>query len=166
MSVNSEYQLGKAESFSEVEKNRFREIVISAEQVAEATFDGLMKNNPILLFIPNTTAIKAVGALKIPNESYKKKVFSNSKTTENPENYEYELGWIVSKSKGCGKRIVEILTSVAVEKYSINPNIYTTVKEDNEKMKHILEKYGFKKSGCFKSDRGEYNVELYLKNKN
>jgi len=42
-------------------------------------------------------------------------------------------------------------------------NIYATVKENNVIMKHILEWYGFQKSGdAFKSERGNHFIELFI----
>ena len=157
MKVTDEYVFGKASDFSKSEVERFKNIVINAGEVTEVTFDGLLEKDPILLFIPNPIKIQAVGALKIPNDEYKVKVFTKSKTTENSMDYQFELGWVVSLTSGNGKKLVEILSQ-------ITPNIYATVRCKNNKMKHILEKFRFAKSGqSYKSDINNYEIELYLK---
>jgi RimJ/RimL family protein N-acetyltransferase len=47
---------------------------------------------------------------------------------------------------------------------SYTTNIYATVRQENKAMKHILEKFGFTKSGSsYKSDRKNYDIELYIK---
>lgn len=155
-----EYRIGKASKFSKADINSFKRIVIDAGEVSENTFDGLLKKDPILLFIPNTEDIKAVGALKVPNDSYKEKVFTNSRSTEKWDNFAFELGWIVSLNSGNGKKLVEVLSKMS-------NNIYATVRAENNSMKHILRKYGFEKSGkSYKSVRDDYDIELYIKKEN
>lgn len=159
MKLPIEHRIGKASKFSKAEIDRFKKIVIDAGEVSENTFNGLLKKEPILLFIPDTENIKAVGALKVPNDSYKKKVFTNSISNEKSDTFSFELGWIVSLIPGNGKKLVEILSKVT-------DNIYATVREENNAMKHILEKYDFEKSGqSYKSDRDNYDIELYIKKK-
>ena len=156
-----DYKIGEANEFSRAEINSFKKIVIDAGEVKGGAFDGLIYNNPILLFIPNTSNIEAVGALKIPNDSYKNKVFTNSKSGLESKEIKYELGWIVSlkEGKGLGKMLTEILS-----KYK--PSIYATVRLKNNKMKHILEIFGFEQFGIpYKSDRGNYENILYIKTK-
>jgi len=153
------YSIGYVSEFSRIEVNNFKKIVIEAREVKEKTFDGLINKNPILLFIPNTSNIEAIGALKVPHDSYKNKVFSYSKSSLNPKDFYFELGWIVSlnEGKGFGKTLTEILS-----KYK--PNVYATVRRKNDKMRHILETFGFEKSGdSYKSDRGDYENVLYIK---
>ena len=157
MKLPFEYKIGKASEFSKAEIDSFKKIVIDAGEVSENTFDELLKKEPILLFIPDTENIKAVGALKIPNAGYKKKVFVNSISNEKSDTFSFELGWIVSLLPGNGKKLVEVLSKVT-------DNIYATVRKENKPMKHILEKYGFVKSGqSYKSERDNYDIELYIR---
>jgi hypothetical protein len=157
MKATFEYKIGKATDFSKTDIASYKKIVIDAGEVSEATFDGLISKDPTLLFIPNTINIVAVGALKIPNDEYKKKVFTKSKTAAKSKDFTFELGWVVSLTSGNGKKLVEILSSVT-------PNIYATVRQENKTMKHILEKFGFIKSGnSYKSERNDYDIELYIK---
>jgi len=95
--------------------------------------------------------------LKIPNDEYKEKVFTKSKTNENSKDYTFELGWIVSLKSGYGNKLVEILSTYTT-------NVYATVRQQNKIMKHLLEKFGFTISGnSYKSDRNNYDIELYIK---
>jgi hypothetical protein len=153
------YVIKNATEFSAEEKNKFKEIVLSMGEVSENTFDGLMEKNPIILFYPNTNNIEAIGALKIPNKSYKTKVFNYSKTESKSTDYEYELGWIVSlkQKKGIGKLITKVLSE-------FKPKIYSTVRTENVGMNKIMNSLGFEKAGIeYKSERGDYNNYLYIK---
>lgn len=156
------YVTGVASDFSPEIVKKFKEIVINAGEVRESSFDGLIRKNPTLMFIPDADEMSAVGALKIPNDTHKNRVFEKSNSLENPEDFDFEIGWIVSRmeGKGYGKKIVEVLMDVT-------SNLYATVRIDNIKMKGIFVKYGFIKSGdAFPSDKGDHFIELYiLKNK-
>ena len=90
-----EYKIGNATEFSKDEIAAFKKIVIEAGEVSSETFDGLISKNPVLLFYPDTKKIEAIGALKIPNESYKNRVLAKSESTVNMDDYEFELGCIV-----------------------------------------------------------------------
>lgn len=155
------YKIGYSEEFSEAEIMKFKQIVIAAGEVAESFFDGLIYKNPILLLYPNVNSVDAVGALKIPHVSYKKKVFIKSETIYKPEDFTYELEWIVSTKlgKGTGK----ILTSIL---FSYKSSIYATVREENRIMRHILESLGLSKTGeSYLSERCHYKLCLYIKEK-
>lgn len=157
MKETFEYIIKKASDFSKDEVDLFKKTVIEAGEVSEATFDGLIAKNPTLIFIPNTLKIEAVGALKIPNDHYKLNVFTQAQSPESQNEFEFELGWIVSLIPGNGKKLTRILSSY-------RSNIYATVRQANEIMKHILTINGFIKSGNkYKSNRNDYYLELYIK---
>lgn len=158
-------KLEPASKFSEDEKDLFKKLVADKGQVDMKSLNKLIGNS-ILLFIPDTLNLEAVGALKIPNDNYKKKVFEKAqlKLDKNvkldPCDFQYEIGWIVSKKKGqgLGKKVVEILLNCQPKKN------YATVRKDNGAMIHILEEYGFKKHGNpYDSERGDYKIVLYVK---
>lgn len=157
-----QYKIGNAKEFTKDEIKAFKNIMINAGEVSSETFDGLIAKNPILLFYPNTKDIEAVGALKKPHESYKKKVFLKSDSKENKDQYEFELGWIVclKEEKGIGQKITSALAAY-------KPKQYATVRKENAKMNHILQKFGFKKVGkSYRSERGNYENNLYIKEGN
>ncbi|MBK9378141.1 MAG: N-acetyltransferase [Saprospiraceae bacterium] len=154
-----EYKIGNATEFSKDEIAAFKKIVIEAGEVSSETFDGLISKNPVLLFYTDTKKIEAIGALKIPNESYKNRVFAKSESTVNMDDYEFELGWIVclNEEKGIGQKITSALATY-------NSKQYATVRKENAKMNHILQKFGFSQVGkSYKSDRGDYENNLYIK---
>lgn len=153
----NKYKIDRATQFSQDELALLKSIVLNAGEVDSKSFDRLISHNPILILYPDIDAIEAVGALKIPNESYKKKVFNKSKTNFLPDEFEYELGWIVSTKPGNGKAMTKILANY-------RPNVYATVRNENKKMKHILESTGFIRTGdLYDSKRGNYKLNLYVK---
>ncbi len=97
--------------------------------------------------------------MKIPNQGYKERVFKASKSKAKPSDFKYELGWIVclDREKGIGQKITEILSNY-------QPVMYATVRKDNHSMNHIIQKFGFKKSGnSYDSSIGNYQNNLFIK---
>lgn len=154
-----EFIIDNASNFSKEEIASFKKIVLDAGEVSSATFDGLIEKNPLLLFHPNTKDIKAVGALKIPNQGYKERVFKESESKAKNSNFKYELGWVVclDNGKGIGQKVTEALANYT-------PIMYATVRKDNHSMNHIIQKFGFEKSGnSYDSSRGDYQNNLFIK---
>lgn len=155
------FEIKKASEFSTNEITKFKKILINEGEVIELTLDRLIKNDSILLFYPDTNNIKAIGALKIPLESYKSDIFTKSKSHLKPDDFNFELGWIVvlERGKGIGTKIVKLLSEY-------NEKIYSTVRKENKGMNHILTKIGFEKTGkSYNSKRGDYKINLYTLNK-
>ncbi|WP_421774369.1 hypothetical protein [Gracilimonas sp.] len=154
-----EFVIKSAEEFSDEDIKIFKKIVVDANEVLEETFDGLIEKNPLLLFLPNSENPKAIGALKVPGDRYREKVFRKSQTSLNPTDFKYEIGWIVSlkEDEGLGQEVIKVLSNYKSE-------IYATARVENKAMNHILEKFGFIKTGNpYDSERGNYKINLYIK---
>ena len=149
----------EANKFTKEQIAMFKKILVGAGQVTKDTFDGLIAKNPQIVILGEFSSPKGIGALKIPYIKHKVKVFRQAKSLKSVNNYRFELGWIVSLEKGSGNKIMGALKC----SYS---DVYSTVREDNEPMIFLLKKYGYKQEGSpYKSDRGEYNLLLFIKNK-
>lgn len=155
------YEIKKASDFTVHEINKFKKILITEDEVIESTFDILIQKDPILLFYPNTKNIEAIGALKTPIEGYKLDVFKYSKSQLKSKDFHFELGWIVVLKRGIG-----IGSAIATLLSEYETKIYSTVREENTVMNHILKKIGFVKTGIsYNSKRGDYKINLYILNK-
>ncbi len=157
--MTHKYKIEIAKNFTSGEIAFFKSVVLNAGEVDGKTFDGVIARNPFLILYPSKDSIKAVGALKFPYESYKNKVFRKSKTDYKPEDFELELGWIVSLEAGNGRPMTKILAEY-------KSGIYATVRNENERMIQIITSVGFKKVGeSYGSERGDYLIGLYVKEK-
>jgi len=157
--MSSKYKIDRAENFTQDEIEFIKKTVLDGGEVDSGSFDKVIKKNPFLILYPSADTIKGVGALKVPIASYKNKVFQKSKTKRNPEEFEFELGWVVSleRGKGYGKALTKILSDY-------KNRLYATIRDGNPAMIHIIECSGFIKSGeSYKSERGDYTVGLYIK---
>lgn len=129
-----------ATEFQKEEIEQFKTILESTRQVEIKYFDFLIRKNPKLLFAYDNDILVGIGAVKIPDSTYKIMVFEKAESQENPNDFQYELGWIVSlkENKGIGFQIVKSLLA------EVNSDVYSTVRRDNLKMLSILKKCGFK----------------------
>jgi ribosomal protein S18 acetylase RimI-like enzyme len=148
LNLNNEIQHGSVWNAFDLPKREiesFKSIVLDAGEVSANSFDGLVLKNPMLCYYPSISNIKAVGALKVPNRTYKKRMFATAGYEEIIEHYDYELGWIVCieehRGQGIGRKVTELLCSVK------NMGIYATVREKNTAMLGILKDLNFQKLG-------------------
>ena len=165
----------RASKFDNAQKIKFKNIVKEADQVNMKKFDKLMEKDPFLLFTyDSSNNIIAVGALKIPIDAHKKNVFDETQSDLGPEDvkldpndFQYEMGWIVSKKEGLGTIVTAILSNYNPESPNQKPKVYTTVRENNEKMRFILKRFGYLQVGePYKSELGDYKIVLYVKKNN
>jgi len=107
--------------------------------------------------------VVAVAALKNPNKNYRGIVFLKSRSEEEPNQWQAELGWIFVKSeyrkRGLATRLVERLFR------SETPmRVYATARENNDPIMPLLIKFGFVQSGqAYPSENGDYNLVLHIK---
>ena len=115
----------------EVDPNDLPQRIARAQRLAFALFDD---------------NLVGVGALKSPNSSYRKSVFTKSGTPRSPSAFPLELGWVYVKPeyRGCGisGRLVQELMATARGK-----NVFATSRTDNHAMHRSLEHSGFVRDG-------------------
>lgn len=155
MSINKPIQ---ADAFSSPQIEEFKKVLLDEGEVRSETFDNLIARNPKIMFMTSLENPDGIGALKIPFEDYRREVFAKAGCHKNPENYRYELGWIVSRKKGCGNQIMECLLADA------DCSLYATVRRENEIMIYLLKKHNFIQEGVpYKSSRGDYELLLFTR---
>ncbi|MEA5078226.1 MAG: GNAT family N-acetyltransferase [Anaerolineaceae bacterium] len=119
----------------------------------------------LLFLYEEDNKLAGISAIKQPKEKYKKEIFSKSKSGENPEIFQYEVGWVYVKEQYRRKGYSTELLNKIVELSNGGP-LFATTKESNTPMKKTLLKFGFQESGeTYPSKRGDYKLILYLRNK-
>ena len=110
--------------------------------------------------------VAAIGALKRERSEYAKKKFEEAKSQLNPQDYDTELGWIVTEENHRGQGFCNSVVKKLLDYFKeqcVGGKLFATVRNDNDGMRHILEKYGFKNEGkSFDSKRGPYKLCLYV----
>lgn len=144
----------------------FEELVIEGSEVDPKGLRGRILDAEHLFFIYIREQCVGIGAIKHPRVKYKLDSFEKAEGCE-PEKYECELGWVYVNEKMRGLHLGDNLIKSMC--YYISDNLpgqgcFATVRKNNTRMHHLLEKYGFSKSGhSYKSGRGDYLLDLYVK---
>lgn len=148
------------------ELKTFEKLVIEGSEVDPMGLSGRILNAEHLFFIYVKEQCVGIGAIKRPRAGYKLGSFEKAGASEK-EKYEYELGWIYvnEKMRGLqlGNKLMESICHYISDNLS-GKGCFATVRQNNTRMQHLFEKYGFSKSGhSYKSGRGDYFLELYVK---
>lgn len=144
----------------------FEKLVTEGGEVPSEGLSEKISNAECLFFIYVKEQCVGVGAIKRPVVSYKLNSFKKADVL-GQEKYDYELGWIYIKEemrgKQLGNELMESICSYMSENLS-DKKCFATVRQDNDGMRYLLEKYSFSKSGQpYKSKRGDYSLKLYTK---
>lgn len=148
----------------ECTENEIREFVSEVKKGNEVESSGLInrvKNADILVFARDTNLnLIGVGAVKCPKRSYLNRIFSKAGVSAESSKYKLEIGYFYVdpnyRKNGIGSKIMQ-----AINQHLHGENCFATTKSDT--MQNILTKYGFQKIGKeYKSDSGDYKLELYI----
>jgi len=142
----------------------FESLVSKGGEVNEAGLSDRIRNAESLVFlIEDNGVLSGVAALKKPLASYKKKVFNNSESKENPDEFNFEIGWIYVEEEFRGRKYSQLLLGEVLKLVGEN-RLYATTRENNEAMRKTNFRYGLQQSGRpYKSNDGDYNLVLYLR---
>lgn len=139
----------------------FIRIAAKGDEVELADIERGVRRAHTLFWIVQDNAICAVAALKKPNESYCKRVFSKAGHRDSHEIFQLELGYIfveeTARHRGYAKTLVAHVIHALDGKA-----VYATTRSDNVGMKKILFSCGFQKCGTdYKSARTSVKLSLF-----
>jgi predicted GNAT family N-acyltransferase len=141
----------------------FESLVLTSGEVSAKTLSKLIPVALSLAFAKIDDDVVAVAALKRPNQSYRTKVFTKAKSTSNPANYQFELGWVFVSPAARGKRLASKLVETLV--CSLNgASAYATSRVDNEYMHSALARCAFHPVGnSYTSQLNEPEIQLFIR---
>lgn len=136
------------------ELDAFQKLAEEGEQVLPDGLRQRIEQAAALVFVNESECI-AVGAIKNPNLSYKKRVFTKADVPDKNNNYKYELGWLyvtpAARRKGLGNNLMQALVS-----FLGDSGCYATTREDNKVMHSLFSKYNFSRLGtAYQNDKGD-----------
>ena len=140
--MSTKLKIGKPDNFSEEEKSQFLQLLIEQGQVGNPNLEKINASTLICIAFVDNDAI-GIGAIK----NVYKSPFDYAQVSELKDYFDYELGYLFVKNKykgqGIGKKISELLVLDLGAK-----NVFATTElSDENSMKFILEKLGFKQIG-------------------
>ena len=145
---------------------KFRSLLEKGGQVEMKYFSSSLSKKPILAMIYDKNEVAAIGALKRERSEYAEKKFEDAKSQLNSQEYDTELGWIVTEEKHRKRGLCDSVVKKLLDYFKeqrVGEKLFATVREVNNGMRRILEKNGFKKEGePFDSKRGDYKICLYV----
>jgi RimJ/RimL family protein N-acetyltransferase len=131
---------------SPAELKEFCDLVASEGEVDVPGLPRLVSAAKMLGFLHLDGKNIGIAGLKQPRQGYRADVFRKAKSTHRPEDFPYELGWVVvgkdyrrkGHSRGLCQRLLE---------YAEGSNVFATAKSGNEPMHRTLTKCGFAPDG-------------------
>ena len=162
---NNELKTLSPEQTSKNELDQFIALVTEGGEVTKGLKSRVMRAHSLTM-INHDGKIQAVAALKIPYNSYRKKVFKKSGCQECPETFTYEIGWIYVSPSCRGMKYASHLVSACLEQAGRSPTFATT-RTENKSMQHSLKKEGFSICGkpypSTQSTESEVNLLVWRK---
>jgi GNAT superfamily N-acetyltransferase len=138
------------------ELDTFQKLVVEGGEVTPHGLRQRIEQAAALVFVNDSQCCVAVGAIKMPNQSYKEGVFAKAGVADKSNDFNYELGWLYvtppARGKGVGHNLMHAITS-----YLGNSSCYATTRENNDPMHHLFSQYNFSRYGkAYQSNNGYY----------
>lgn len=134
------------DKFSEVDLQRFKELVIKGGEVGGAALADNVANARILAIYREEGVIVGTTALKRPKASYREKTQRRSGIVVSESDSPYELGYTFLDDSLQGRRMSYPLVQAALV-HADRAGVFATVRVDNEKMRRTLNRAGFIAAG-------------------
>ena len=149
---------------SDQELEAFEQLVVKGGEVNPKGLGQRIRRAERLVFhFTDKHQLIGVGALKVPSTTYKHKVFKRSRSRENPNEFDFELGWVFVDKHFRGQRLSRLLVGTLLQ-VTKGKNVYATTKKDNEPMQKTNLRLGLKRAGSpFLSDEGDHKLILFTK---
>lgn len=141
----------------------FASLVSLGGEVNVASLLPLIAEAKIIAFAKESGKIIATSALKVPNQSYRLRIFSYPQCGNfSTQKYLSELGWLFTTPEFRGQGIAAHLIKTILQK--VYEPIYATSRSDNASMHKLLQSNGFEKQGTpYPSRVGETHIQLFLR---
>jgi predicted GNAT family N-acyltransferase len=151
----------KPDNCNEDQLKMFYDIVVEGKQVNPNGLLNRIKDADYLSFCELNNEIVGVASIKNPDKNYKKDIFKKANVEKFADNFDYEIGYAVTKETHRRKGISEQLIKSLMDK-STSKSFYATTKNDS--MRHLLEKIGFAKLGDNYTNDNNEILTLYRYN--
>ena len=147
---------------SDIDLDAFEGLVKKGGEVACQGLRGrIMKAEWLVFLFEMDRTLAGVAALKKSDGTYKKEVFAEAKSEENPDDSTFEAGWVFVEEQFRGKHYSRLLLD-EVLRLADKKRVYATTRHDNKRMRQTNRRCGLKESGFpYTATRGNYRLILY-----
>jgi GNAT superfamily N-acetyltransferase len=162
-SLKLELLAGDPSVFTAIQKQEFIDLVRLGDEIGELTLRTNVPRSRLLAFIRDGVTLLGVGALKIPQSSYRKKFFARTGVAISEADYPYELGYVfvAEASRGNGHAGQIVGACIEAEKEA---GIFATTRADNKAMHRLLHRFGFNKAGkSYNGGHSSAEIGLFLR---
>ncbi|OYX51749.1 MAG: hypothetical protein B7Y90_00020 [Alphaproteobacteria bacterium 32-64-14] len=157
-----QYKCLKPAALSLAEASLFRSLVAEGAQVTEVGLDNRIAKSRLLAFALSEGKVCCTGALKNPADEYRNGVFAKADSNLDRTKFTAEIGWVYVPACYGGNGVANKLVGFLLEDWS--QPVFATTRTDNQRMRHILGKFGFSISGKpYASSEGPYDLALLFR---
>lgn len=140
-------------------------LILKGDEVNPQTLPNRLSESALIAFIVDNDIIIATATIKKPLDSYKKKVFANSKSNLSITDFPFELGYVmVDENRREGKLASQLCRELS--KIFLSQNLFATTRTDNLRMQSILRKNYYTEIGIQYPNRTNTAfLKLFIKQK-
>ncbi|NJM31259.1 MAG: GNAT family N-acetyltransferase [Rhizobiales bacterium] len=129
-------------------------MVKSGSEVDEHGLHWLMKQAKRLAMHFDKGTHVATAGIKIPRDSYRKKVFDGANAELSPQIFRYELGWVVVAESHRRRGLSRLVVEAALSEFG-NCALFATSEVSNTHMHRTLSKFNFSATGTARKSSGD-----------
>jgi len=157
-----QYHIGNANSINRDVMTQLSRLISEGAEVDMGVVNRNLASAPSIGYAMDGNQAVGVIVLKNPVSSYRQKCFVAAGVPELESRYNLEIGYAFVKEEYRARGVGIYLCRKMVR--SISAPIYATTREANTTINKLLQFGGFHKAGnSWKSDRGNYNLFLWIK---
>jgi len=160
-----ELLIKKYTDLTEVELKGITELILKGDEVNPITLPDRLSEAAFIAFFKDKEVIAATATIKKPLDSYKTKVFTNSKSNLSIADYLFELGYVMVEDKYREHKLASRLCRELCKVF-LSHKIFATTRVDNYAMQSILNKNYFIEVGVQYPNRENTNfLKIFIKQK-
>lgn len=153
---------GEPTIFTADQQQEFIDLVRLGGEVSEQTLRTNVPRARFLILLRDGATLLGVAALKLPQNSYRKKFSGRAGVAVAEANYPYELGYVFVAEAARGNGHAGRLVNACIKAES-DAGIFATTREDNEAMHRVLDRFGFAKAGkAYRGGNSGEEIRLFL----
>lgn len=150
---------------SNYELTQITDLILKGDEVNPETLTDRLSESTLIAFFEDNNKIVATATIKKPLDSYKTKVFTNSKSNLSINDYSFELGYVMV-DENCREGKLASRLCRELSKIFLSENLFATTRTDNLRMQSILRKNYYTEIGVQYPTRNNKGfLKLFIKQK-